>query len=45
LTISREQIDEMVSLLRQGIELAVEEIATGEAIASDQRHHQPSPAA
>ena len=44
LTISREQIDEMVSLLRRGIELAMEEIAAGEADASGQIHHHPSPA-
>jgi adenosylmethionine-8-amino-7-oxononanoate aminotransferase len=44
LTITREQIDEMVSILRRGIELAMEEIATAEADGSVQSHQQPSPA-
>jgi adenosylmethionine-8-amino-7-oxononanoate aminotransferase len=44
LTITREQIDEMVSMLRQGIELAMQEIETAEAGSAKQAHHQPSPA-
>lgn len=45
LTITREQIDEMVSILRQGILLALEEVKTLEAGAADEGHHHPSPAA
>jgi len=45
LTITREQIDEMVSILRQGILLAMEEINTLEASAAEEGHHHPSPAA
>jgi adenosylmethionine-8-amino-7-oxononanoate aminotransferase len=45
LTITREQIDEMVSILRRGIELALEEIDSLEAGAQGQGSHHPSPAA
>lgn len=45
LTITKDQIDEMVSILRKGIELAVEEINSLEAEDSGQGHHHPSPAA
>jgi adenosylmethionine-8-amino-7-oxononanoate aminotransferase len=45
LTITREQIDEMVSILRQGILLAMEEVATLEADYQAGGHQQPSPAA
>ena len=45
LTITKEQIDEMVSILRQGILLAMEEIESSEAGSSETGHHQPSPAA
>jgi len=45
LTITREQIDEMISILRRGIELAMEEVQTAEAGASAQGHKHPSPAA
>ena len=45
LTITREQIDEMVSILRQGILLAMEEVKTLEADAIGGGHHHPSPAA
>jgi len=45
LTITREQIDEMVSILRQGILLAVEEINATDAEAAPAVHHHPSPAA
>ena len=45
LTITREQIDEMVSILRRGIELAMEEIATAEIDDSGQSHQQPAPTA
>ena len=45
LTITREQIDEMVSILRQGIMLAMEEVKTLEAAATGEGHHHPSPAA
>ena len=45
LTITRAQIDELVSILRQGILLALEEIESGEAQASDSDSRHPSPAA
>ncbi len=45
LTITREQIDEMVAILRQGILLAMEEVNALEAGAADEGHHHPSPAA
>ena len=45
LTITREQIDEMVSILRQGILLAMEEVATLEADYQAGGHKHPSPAA
>ena len=45
LTITRDQIDEMVSILRQGILLAMEEIESSEAGSGEAGHHQPSPAA
>jgi adenosylmethionine-8-amino-7-oxononanoate aminotransferase len=45
LTITRDQIDEMVSILRQGILLAMEEINTTEAAVTHAGHHHPSPAA
>ena len=45
LTITREQIDEMVSILRQGILLAMEEVETLETGATGEGHHHPSPAA
>ena len=44
LTITRTQIDEMVSILRQGILLAMEDIAN-EKTGSAEAHHHPSPAA
>jgi adenosylmethionine-8-amino-7-oxononanoate aminotransferase len=44
LTITRQQIDEMVSILRRGILLAMEDIANEKA-ARGERHHHPSPAA
>ena len=44
LTISKSQIDEMVSILRQGILLAMEDIANEKA-ADGEEHHHPSPAA
>jgi adenosylmethionine-8-amino-7-oxononanoate aminotransferase len=43
LTITKAQIDEMVSMLRQGIELAMAEIATAESASGGQDHHHPSP--
>ena len=45
LTITREQIDEMVSILRKGIEMAVAEIETLESIPVGSTQHHPSPAA
>ena len=45
LTITREQIDEMVSILRQGILLAMEEIESSESESVEAGHHHPSPAA
>ncbi len=45
LTITREQIDELVSILRQGILLALEEIRGGDVSADTDGHHHPSPAA
>ena len=45
LTITKPQIDEMVSILRQGILLAMEEVATLEADYQAGGHHHPSPAA
>jgi len=45
LTITREQIDEMVSILRQGIELAMREIESSESAADQDSHRHPSPAA
>ena len=45
LTITKEQIDEMVSILRQGILLALEEVNALEADAIGEGHHHPSPAA
>ena len=44
LTISKPQIDEMVSILRQGILLAMEDIANEKADVGG-GHHHPSPAA
>ena len=44
LTITKAQIDEMVSMLRQGILLAMEDIANEKA-AIGEEHHHPSPAA
>jgi adenosylmethionine-8-amino-7-oxononanoate aminotransferase len=44
LTITKPQIDEMVSILRQGILLAMEDIANEKA-ADGEEHHHPSPAA
>jgi len=44
LTITKPQIDEMVSILRQGILLAMEDIANEKA-AIGEEHHHPSPAA
>jgi len=44
LTISKPQIDEMVAILRQGILLAMEDIAN-EKTATGGEHHHPSPAA
>ena len=43
LTITRDQIDEMVSMLRRGIEMAMQEIETAESVTDGQAHHQPSP--
>ena len=45
LTMTREQIDEMVSILRQGILLAMEEVTTLEADYQAGGHQHPSPAA
>ena len=45
LTITREQIDDMVSMLRRGIELAYEEILTSEAGTAGAGNKHPSPAA
>jgi adenosylmethionine-8-amino-7-oxononanoate aminotransferase len=45
LTITREQIDDMVSMLRQGILLALEEIESAEAEAAGEANRHPSPAA
>jgi adenosylmethionine-8-amino-7-oxononanoate aminotransferase len=44
LTITKAQIDEMVSILRQGILLAMEDIAN-ERASGGEEHHHPSPAA
>ena len=44
LTISKPQIDEMVSILRQGILLAMDDIAN-ERASGGEEHHHPSPAA
>ena len=44
LTITKPQIDEMVSILRQGILLAMEDIANEKAGVGEEYHH-PSPAA
>mgnify|MGYP003572008064 CR=1 FL=1 len=44
LTITKPQIDEMVSMLRQGILLAMEDIANEKAAVGEE-HHRPSPAA
>ena len=44
LTITKPQIDEMVSILRHGITLAMEDIANEKANDAEQHHH-PSPAA
>jgi hypothetical protein len=45
LTITREQIDEMVSILRQGIIQAMEEVTAADAAVTTEGHHHPSPAA
>jgi adenosylmethionine-8-amino-7-oxononanoate aminotransferase len=45
LTITRAQIDDMVSMLRQGILLALAEIESAEALSADAGHQHPSPAA
>jgi len=45
LTITRAQIDDMVSMLRQGISLALAEIESAEALSTDVGHKHPSPAA
>jgi adenosylmethionine-8-amino-7-oxononanoate aminotransferase len=45
LTITREQIDEMVSILRKGIEMAMAEIETLESMPAGSSQHHPSPAA
>jgi putrescine---pyruvate transaminase len=44
LTITKPQIDEMVSILRQGILLAMDDIANEKAAVGEEHHH-PSPAA
>ena len=44
LTITKPQIDEMVAILRQGILLAMEDIAN-EKLVDGEEHHHPSPAA
>jgi hypothetical protein len=44
LTITREQIDEMVSILRQGIIKAMEEVTEADAAVTAEGHHHPSPA-
>jgi putrescine aminotransferase len=44
LTITKPQIDEMVSILRQGILLAMEDIANEKSTVGEEHHH-PSPAA
>ncbi len=43
LTISREQIDELVTILRRGIELATEEMKSIDARPDAGSHHHPSP--
>ncbi len=43
LTVTREQIDEIVAILRKGIELAMEEIDTAESTAGDESGRHPSP--
>jgi hypothetical protein len=45
LTITKEQIDEMVSILRKGIEMAMAEIESLEFTAAGSSQHHPSPAA
>ena len=45
ITITREQIDEMVAILRQGIIKAMEEITELDAVVVAEEHHHPSPAA
>ena len=45
LTITREQIDELVTMLRRGIELAHEEILASEGKVQGDGHKHPSPAA
>jgi adenosylmethionine-8-amino-7-oxononanoate aminotransferase len=45
LTITKAQIDEMVSILRKGIEMAMAEIESLEAGTTKPSQHHPSPAA
>ena len=45
LTITKAQIDEMVSILRKGIEMAMAEIESLESKSVESNHHHPSPAA
>jgi adenosylmethionine-8-amino-7-oxononanoate aminotransferase len=45
ITITREQIDEMVAILRQGIIKAMEEITEADAAVVAEEHRHPSPAA
>jgi adenosylmethionine-8-amino-7-oxononanoate aminotransferase len=45
LTITKEQIDEMVSILRKGIEMAMAEIESLESAPAGASQHHPSPAA
>jgi adenosylmethionine-8-amino-7-oxononanoate aminotransferase len=45
LTITKAQIDEMVSILRKGIEMAMVEIESLEAEPATPSQHHPSPAA
>jgi adenosylmethionine-8-amino-7-oxononanoate aminotransferase len=45
ITITREQIDEMVAILRQGIIKAMEEVTGSDAVVLTEEQHHPSPAA
>ncbi len=45
LIITKEQVDEMISILRKGIEMAMAEIGSREAVATASSQHLPSPTA